>query len=464
MNNQIDKKLLDWILSIDDLDEVYAQNYGSFSLERMNFHIFFSDEEFDKFDEAEKHMIENNGIAQTAEIAYNFFKPVQAYNHELVHYYQALCLPAFNMYQKTTKRLIEFEAATLLRYFEQGHSYTLTKNKKILEALENPQFEMPLNDQLNFNKLLKNYKFFKEQWTSKYKNISLFYIIEGMAHIMSIQLTPYSSNYLFETDDKIEYNIAYDTFISYINEEYKDIDIRIKHLIFLYICYFSCHTYSTPKDEISEKSSRLFYTLTSKINLYLEIFINTLERYAEFSKDELIKLNQYQISDEDIQITNKNQLCNIYALFEIIPIMELDAKEFYPLDVFNTLETPSKYFEILKKDLNIDLLSIYQLANFNIFPVKIADMWEAYNKIQELKIDDDNKFDNTDESSFYELILSCKKLLDKKYIPIPCCKEHQSISNKLEVLHCKNEGGFAYYMKELTNREAIELFKVLEVN
>lgn len=461
MNNLIDKKLFTWFLSIDDTEEIYAQDYGSFSIERMDFRISMSDDEWEKFNKAEKIMFKNNGIPPNDVIANDYYKPIQAHNHELFHFYQALSLPAFNIYQKLTKRVTEFESATMLRYFEYGYSYTLMKNKKILEALENPLFVLPEDEQLSCNKLILNYKFYKEQWNSKYQNISLFYIIEGMAHIMSMQLTFYSNNYLLETNNKIEYNIAYDVYYSYIDNKYKEINIRIKHLIFLYICYFSCQTYSFMEDEVLEKTSRLFYTLSSRINLYLETFITLVERYTKYSKNELEELNQFDINQEDIKISNKNQLCNIYALFELIPIIEQDAEKLYHPKIKISTDIPKEYLVVLKEKLGIDLLSKFQLANFALFPVRMADMWEAYDIIQKLRIGE-NKFKNEEESAFYEFIANCKNLLSSKYLPILCCEEHGRINNKLKVLYCKNEGSFAYSLRELIKKEPFDVFKIMD--
>jgi hypothetical protein len=116
----------------------------------------------------------------------------------------------------------------------------------------------------------------------------------------------------------------------------------------------------------------------------------------------------------------------------------------------------------LKEKLGIDLSSKFQLANFALFPVRMADMWEAYDIMQELALGE-NKFKNEDESAFYEFIANCRNLLSNKYISIFCCEEHGKINNKLKILHCKNEGSFAYSLRELINREPTDIFKIMEL-
>lgn len=92
----------------------------------------------------------------------------------------------------------------------------------------------------------------------------------------------------------------------------------------------------------------------------------------------------------------------------------------------------------------------------------MADIWEAYDIIQKLEIDN-NKFDIAGESGFFELIDSCQNILKGNITSVPCCSEHENIRNELEILYCENEGSFAYYLKELTGREAIDLFKPEEL-
>ncbi len=459
MNNKKQKELLKWILDFEENSHIFAEKYGSFSLARMDFNVFISDDEMEKFDEAEKMIIENNGIAPTEEVEANYYRFIQAHNHELFHYYQALALPAFQIYQKITKNKTEHESAIMLRYFEDGYSYTLGENKNILEALKNSNFKLPEIDEKNFYEAIEKYKFFVAQWTSEYKGISLFHIIEGMAHIMSIQLTPNVVNYLKGTENNPIYNKAFDTFKKYIDKEFDYIDIRIDHLTFLYICYFSSHIYSFYNDTIINKTARLFHFLSSRVNQYYKTFEKLKDRYKKYSEIELRELNQFSIKEKDIKNATKVQLIYIYSFYELIPIIKQDAEKFYN-KTFDTF-VPKEVIEALSS-LDIDLSDIYQLANFALFPARMADIWEAYDIIQKLEIDN-NKFDVAGESGFFELIENCKNMLRDDYSYIACCKEHGNVNNKLEVLYCENIGGFSYYLKELTGRESIDLFKVQEV-
>jgi hypothetical protein len=458
MKNETKKALLKWILEFEENSHIFAEKYGSFSLARMDFNVFISDDGMENFDEAEKLIIANDGIAPNIEVEKNYYRYIQAHNHELFHYYQALALPAFQIYQKITKTKTEHEAATMLRYFEDGYSYILGESKTILEALNNPTFKLSKVDENNFYDSVEKYKYFAKQWTAEHKNISLFHIIEGMAHIMSVQLTPNTTNYLSGTEDNPIYNMAYDLFYSHVDEEFNSIDIRINHLTFLYICYFSCHIYSFHDDSVVDKSTRLFHFLCTRINEYYKALEKFKNRYINYSENELRELNQFSIADKDIQNATKNQLINIYSFYELIPCIQQDAEKFYD----NSFDTyiPKEIIEVLSS-LNIDLSNIYQLANFALFPAKMADIWEAYDIIQKLEIDD-KKFDIAGESGFLELIENCKNILKNNISYISCCNQHGKIADKLEVLYCENIGSFAYYLKELTKREPIDLFKIEE--
>lgn len=459
MDEKKKKALLKWILYFEENSHIFAEKYGSFSLARMDFNVFISDEEIDNFNEAEKLIIANNGISPNKKVEKNYYRYIQAHNHELFHYYQALALPAFQIYQNITKTKTEHEASIMLRYFENGCNYVLGENKTIIEALNDPRFKLAKVDENNFYTSVEKYKYFAKQWTAEYKKISLFHIIEGMAHIMSVQLTPNTTNYLSGTEDNPIYNMAYDTFESYINKPFNDTNIRIKHLTFLYICYFSSQIYSLPNDNIIEKSARLFHFLCSRVNDYYKAFEKLKNRYINYSENELRQLNQFSITDNDIKNATKIQLIYIYSFYELIPCIEQDAKKYY--DNNSYIKIPKEFTKALSS-LNIDLSNIYQLANFALFPKRMADIWEAYDIIQKLEIDN-NKFDIAGESGFFELIDSCQNILKGNITSVPCCSEHENIRNELEILYCENEGSFAYYLKELTGREAIDLFKPEEL-
>ncbi len=458
--SQIDKALLDWVLSFDESDKLNAEKYGDFSLSRMDISVFVSDEEVERFDTAEKLMLENNGIAPSEEINQDYYRYIQAHNHELFHYYQALTLPAFQIYQRLSKGKLEHEADTMFRFFEEGNHFVLGKHRGVLEAMNQPDFYTPEDVEKNFNEIISKYKFYAQQWYSEFHGLSLFHIIEGMAHIFSVQLTDTAQNYLPSLEDSPDYHIAYDIFNSYINDEFQFLDVRTKHLTFLYICYFSCQIYDHIEDEVLERPSRLFHLLCSRLNLYFKSFLKLHERYEKYSENELRELNQFDINDESLKTASKTQISQIYAFFELIPCIEQDAEKYYRKIPQDTLKNSSEFLFILG-NLDIDLKNPFQLANFSMFPTVWADFWEVYDTIQQTKIAN-NDFNVSEESAFYEFMNKCKKLLSNKPHFISCCEEHGSINNKLELLYCKNEGSFAYYLKVFTQRETTDLFKILE--
>lgn len=458
--NEIDESLLNWILSIDESEQIFARAYGSFSVPRMDFNVFITEEENKKFDAAMQLISKKDDPGVSEDTKKDFYRYIQAHNHELFHYYQAYALPAFSIYQKLSKVNIEFEASIMLRYFEQGNSYILGKDKKVFDALCQTNFHLSDEDIRNFNNFMKKYQYYQKQWKSEYRQLSLFYIIEGMAHIMSIQHTEESKNYLPETEDNIEYNIAYNIFCAHITDHYKYIDIRVKHLLFLYICYFSCQIYSLPEDENQLKTPKIFYSLCSNLNSYFENFHTLLDKYALLSEDELRRINQFKIKEE-ISYANKNQMVQIYAFFDLIRIIKKDTEIYYNQNNALNLKVSDEIIKIFRS-LNIDITDCFELAKLAIFPIKMGDLWDIYEKIKKIKIDDRN-FNLNDEVGFYELIENCKKILNDKVSMLPCCDEHGIVNNKAKILYCENEGGTAYFLKALTQRDAYDLFRIQEV-
>jgi len=457
---EIDRNLLDWIIAFDEGNQIHAKTYGNFSVSRMDVEIFLSDKDIEKFNIAEKFLLNNKGTIPPEEVNRDYYRYIQAHNHELFHYYQALTLPAFQIYQRLTRSKLKYEAATMLRFFEERNNYILGEHHDILEALKQSNFNISSDIAHNFNELMLKYKFYIQHWKSQYKGVSLFYIIEGMAHIFSIQSTDTAKNYLPELENTTEYNIAYNTFNTYLDNQFKHSDIRLKHLTFLYICHFSCQIYDHIEDEILEKPSRLFHVLCSRLNLYFKTYYKLLVRYENYSETELRQLNQFDINDENLSFANKEQISQIYAFFELLPSIQKDAEKYYRQKLIDPLKIKKEVLQSFD-GLNIDLKNYFQLVNFSIFPSLWADVWEAYDKIQKTKVGE-NKFEFSDESAFYEFIENCKKILNKKDFFLPCCKVHGNLKNKRRVLHCPNEGGLAYYLKQMTGRSAFELFKEVD--
>jgi len=455
---EINQELLNWFLTLDTKNQVYAKKYGLFSVSRRDIEVFMSDDDIQNFDIAEKYHLDNKGISAPKEISDHYYKYIQAHNHELFHYYQSLTLPAFQIYQRLAKNKLEYEAVTLLKYFEEGCSYILGENKDILDVLRDSNFNIQ-SDNNNFNELMLLYEFYIEQWNSTYKGISLFNIIEGMAHIFSMQLTNTGNNYLLEMEGDPVYYVAYNSFVSNINDKNIDIGIRIKYLFFIAICHFSCQKYDNIGDSVLNKPSRLFHMLCSKINLYIEKFYSSINTYKKYSELELRKLKKIPIDEKILSRVNKERVVSIFSFLDVLNVINEDSKEVLHTTKNYDLNNSIEPLEIFS-ELNIDLNSCDQTVLFSIFPEIWADMWMAYDTRQDHKVGD-NEFSFNDEIAFYELIENCKKFFDTSRPYFPCCEIHGDVKTVNEVLHCRNEEGLAYYLKQLTGRNAFELFKII---
>jgi len=320
--------------------------------------------------------------------------------------------------------------------------------------------KVPASVAENFNELHGKYKFYRDCWYLQYEGVSLLHIVEGMAHIFSMQVTDEAKNYLPDLEGNEEYYIAFDVFNSYIGGEFKNLNIRVKYLLFLYVCYFSCQTFDSLGDEVLAKPSRLFHFLCSRLNYYLEAYYKFLDRYARYSEDELKQLNRFEIDDESLEFANKEQLANIYAFFELIPCLQADSEKHYE-HATSSLKL-SEEIKGIFATLDVDLGSIFQLAIFSIFPFKWADLFDAYNKVQQSSFDG-NEFETSDEIAFYEFVENCKNILNESVSDIFCCEEH-GVADKRDALMCPNEGGLGYYLERMTGRSPSELFKQQEVN
>jgi len=120
--SEINKELLEWVISYDGQSEVYAKRYGVFSLSRMDVEIFLSEEEINKYNIAEQYLLDNKDSPAPEHIIQDYYAYIQAHNHEFFHYYQALTIPAFQIYQRLSRGKVEYEAATMLGFLEEGSS------------------------------------------------------------------------------------------------------------------------------------------------------------------------------------------------------------------------------------------------------------------------------------------------------------------------------------------------------
>lgn len=214
---------------------------GEFFLEGMDIRINISDTDLSAVEYSQKLLIEikdnpqlestysSKTICDAKEMYASF---MQAHNHELAHLYQVLALPAFQLIWVTRYNLLRFEAVVMLRYFEENGVYIAGKHKGILQILtENKQLQKEFGDK--FNEFYTPYKNYLVDYKKKHDGISLFYIIESMAHVISLQLSEEPEADALNIGTSEEYSKAFLFFESKIEGD--NIETRWKYLLFVYI-------------------------------------------------------------------------------------------------------------------------------------------------------------------------------------------------------------------------------------
>lgn len=224
----------------------------------------------------------------------------------------------------------------------------------------------------------------------------------------------------------------------------------------MYVCYFSCHHFNTDVKQIEDGAVSVFLNLCSKARFFVETLAKLYQRYEQYSLAELKHLNQWPLTDEELGFANQKQLAGIYALFELIDILEEQA---FSKDTpkatlkVNGLED----FSSVSTDMGIDWSDKFTLARMLIFPANFVWTREIYDEVMGLT-GTDKEFTYAQEADFYRFITGCKYLLDPSR-DVPCCEEHGMRDQRKKVLRCKNQGSLAFYLEALTNEPAHKLFK-----
>lgn len=462
---EIDRDFMSLYLLDSFMGSLFAKSEnisGEFFLEGLDIRISISDSELDEVLAAQEMLTAIKTGEEQADYSLEEIEKaklihatfMQAHNHELAHLYQVLALPAFQMVWATRYNLLRFEAAVMLKHFEQGGYFQGETHRKILQVLDGDKPALVNEFAHQFNEFANPYKMYITGYREQYEGISLFYIIEAMAHIISLQLSDAPEEDILKLAVSEEYSAAFIRFDGYLHGV--EVDLRWKYLVFLYICYFSCHHFNTDVKHPINTAVSSFLSLCSKAKFYIETLAKLYKRYEGYSLLELKELNQWPLTDEELGFANQKQLAGIYALFELIDILEEQA---FPSEVHQkslTVNSLADFFTA-SDTKGIDWSDKYTLARMLIFPANFVWTRDIYDEVMGL-VGTDKEFTYAQEAVFYRFIMDCKHLLQPSH-QVSCCQEHGMRDQRKKILRCKNEGGLAFYLNALTNKPAYELFK-----
>lgn len=378
---------------------------------------------------------------------------MQAYHHEYAHLYQVLALPAFQLLWASRHNYIRMQAFIMLKYFELGKSFDLETNTMLLDALKVPNLPIADDDTMKFKPIIRSYKFHIENWKNKNQQISFFEIIEGMAHIMSLQLSDTPDTDILKIEQYLEYSSAYVYFERQI--ETAQFETRWKYLLFLYICYFACQHINNEAQTTKDVAVKMFKFLCSRAQKYLNALKKLHHRYTDYDQQQLKELNRWPILEHDFEKVGDQKRASIYALFELIEMIEDEAKT---KGLNQNLYTEAlDDFYVASNNLKVDFKDIFTLARMVIFPENFYWVPELHNIVMDSS-SGDNEFTYRDEAQFYHFIYRCNRLfIDSE--DVLCCEEHGCIDKRRKILKCSNEGSLAFTLKKMTQRPAYDLFR-----
>ncbi|WP_143821151.1 hypothetical protein [Motiliproteus sp. MSK22-1] len=460
MKNKLQWTGIERILEEDD--HLYIKNetiHGSFDIALMEIKIYVSNEELEKIEKGldlwSSSTNKNNFSLEEKELLDYSWRYMQTYNHELCHFYQVLSFPTARMRHILKKRSLQFESATMLRYFEQGGSYIIGVDKRALMAINKDNFSIPNNELENLKQLEQQCISHEKEWYSEFRGISLFQIVESMAHILSIQLSEEQCNYVPELENEPLYNTPYNLFLKNIDQE--GLNDRWKFLLFIYICFFSCQTLNHSNDGDHVLPSKIFHTLISRADLYLNALTTLIKRYERYSRDELIQLIRFGITKEDLAEATTGQIASIYGFFELIPCIQQDSEKLC-IEEKNVndqfIDSICSFFN----DNGFDISDYNLLAHLAIFPYKYGNFSDVYKKLIDSN-KQDTRFTIGNEIYFYRFTRNCNSLLNRRFPAIECCEKHGSVVGHEKILSCTSEEGLASILEKLTGKTAAELFK-----
>lgn len=455
----ISESLLDWAIQQDRKDGLYAfadQVYGSYSSDLVEININVDEEvicDVEEYLSLEPKERSSLSAARLAKLEKSFRIYFQVHNHELFHFYQFLSLPLFSVFCVVRKRYLEYQTALMLQCFEAGGEYRLSEHFSPLAVLKSSPELFPESWLSNSDAVLGAYKLQTELWNSESEGLSPFQLVEGMAHVASLQLSDDPDIDVLELEQVNDYVVAYKLFSASAN--FGGIETRWKYLLFLYYGHFSLQTPMGAVVEDPLIAIKVFNWLCDRTELYLTLLSTLKKRYEKYSHDRLVTLNRWNQLSDLLQHASTQQLASIYAFFELIEAINDDIQKQNPHPGQEVIEMQP--FTGLASDHNIHVEDLFQLGLLVIFPERFYSVRETYDAIDSLQ-PDGQSFSYEKERGFYKFIRDCKNILNPASPSIECCEEHGKTSDVRRLLNCDNEDSVAFRLSALTGKAATDLF------
>jgi hypothetical protein len=419
--------------------------------------MIYDKKDFDKFLKIVDKKLKNKNITLSIDDDSLYQKRMQLYAHEYFHLYQILSLESLSIQTYILREKLKYEAISFLKCYEncQKPLYNFTKDS--IDGLLELIIKLDDKDLLNKIKRLSGvYEYFSEVWLYEKNGISLYSLVESMAHVYSLKVNG-SFNDVLGLEKNPIYTKPYQYFLQNFDE--KQVDDAWKQTLFLYVCYFSLKNFINFRDKNKSRIVDTFIFLSSNMEKYLKYLSIKKKEYELFDIKEIDSyLSDKVLYGEYLEYGNKEQKSSLAALFETIELIKDNAK------VYKNNKKHSDYIKEfdnyinIAKNLGIDLESDYLLANLSIYPESFSYLMDMHDKImtnKQKKVD----FNNEQEAEFYDIIDRCNKLIEKN-ADIYCCEKHGVISDKYTILNCTYEDSLSMYIKNWLKTELKDLFWV----
>jgi len=432
----------------DDLLE--AEGNGTFSPETLEIRILISDIEIDDVIAAQQLLINQRAgktVSKTdVEEAQRIFRKfMQTHNHELAHFYQILALPTFQLIWASRFNWFKLETVALLKAFDAKKTIDLNENSSAGSLLTD-------SDRAAGADLFQAFELYQYIYRHQTQGISVEALIEGMAHIMSLQLsdTP-------DTDSlSIENNAIYTAAFQHLTASLDGVEIetRWKLLLFSYYCYFSLH--SKPQDVQSATNPvQVFLNFCTRAPHHAKVLKDYHATFAKMAPADLSeKLGQW-FTNRELSKATPLQKASVYSFFTLIPSLKSEA-EAWGIDVTDIEVEDLNRHKALCDEKGLHWSNEFLLARMLIIPSNFVWVREVYDAIQDRQ-PGEVTFSFSEQALFYEFIKNCRQIFTKDHIM--CCERHGVVDGFNKTLTCQEPGGFAYTFERLTGRRLREVFE-----